>query len=195
MTNVKGFSLIEVLITLSIISALSALAVPQYMKYREKAKRAEAQSYINVVAKAQKIAYANRGVYVAMTPAGNNSVQKDIDGQVVFHNCPSQKCTNYTYRVDVGSTNVMWRGGFLVNNVGTKSGGCPGWGGLSADNDSFTVLAVADLNEDTSTFLDVFLYSGGNGKSNVPLHVCDDINLDNPKPNSMPSGGNCGCTS
>lgn len=49
----KGFSLVELLVVIAIISILSVIGIPNYLKFKEKARYAEAHSYISAIRSAQ----------------------------------------------------------------------------------------------------------------------------------------------
>lgn len=59
--NQKGFSLIELLVVVIIISILAAIAVPIYMRYVEKARATEAQSAIAAIRSAYRVHYQTYG--------------------------------------------------------------------------------------------------------------------------------------
>ena len=50
----KGFTLLEILITVIIIGILSAIAIPNYTKSRERALDKEAQVVLNLIHAAEK---------------------------------------------------------------------------------------------------------------------------------------------
>ena len=53
----KGFSLVEILVAIGLISILSGIAVPNYLKYTRGAKTAEAQSSLGQIYMAEKSFY------------------------------------------------------------------------------------------------------------------------------------------
>lgn len=53
-SNTKGFTLVEIMIVVSIIAVLGAIAIPQYNQYVVKGKRAAAQAFMVDVAGRQK---------------------------------------------------------------------------------------------------------------------------------------------
>lgn len=68
-SNVKGFTLIEILIVIAIIAILAGLSIPVYMKYQQKSK---VSSYALPIVKA--CAYDASGYCAEKTLAEQNSV-------------------------------------------------------------------------------------------------------------------------
>lgn len=58
-----GFSLIELLVTITIIAILTVVAYPSYLSYVQKTRRAEAQSDLLELANRQEMYYLDRHVY------------------------------------------------------------------------------------------------------------------------------------
>ena len=61
----KGFTLIELMITLAVIGILSAIAVPAYQKYLQRSRRSDAQSQLGAIAQAQERFRSNNTSYAA----------------------------------------------------------------------------------------------------------------------------------
>jgi type IV pilus assembly protein PilE len=59
----RGFSLIEVLVTLAVLGVLAAFAVPAYQQHLLRSRRAEAQSVLAAIAQAQERFRANNPTY------------------------------------------------------------------------------------------------------------------------------------
>ena len=76
--RVKGFTLIEMLIVVALISILAAVALPSYREYIKKSYRSEAQSYLMALASRQQQflvdtrAYANLATLTSVLPTPTN---------------------------------------------------------------------------------------------------------------------------
>ena len=70
-----GFTLIELVIVITIIAVLSAIAIPTYANYQYKSKIAEAKGIIGGIKKAQIAYYEEFGTYVACasSPGANGT--------------------------------------------------------------------------------------------------------------------------
>ena len=62
-----GFSLIELMIVVAIISILSAVAYPSYQEYVRRGARAEARAAMMKMAQYQERNFSDRGAYAAVT--------------------------------------------------------------------------------------------------------------------------------
>lgn len=62
----KGFTLIELMIVVSIIAFLAVISVPSFKRYLAKAKRAEAYMNLSSIYAAQKAYWAEHGKYSAI---------------------------------------------------------------------------------------------------------------------------------
>lgn len=63
-----GFTLIEMMIVVAIIGILASVAIPQFLEYQLKSKRAEAYGNLTSLAKAQKAYFSEFGEFVSAEP-------------------------------------------------------------------------------------------------------------------------------
>ncbi len=61
MKNEQGFTLVELLVVVSIVSLLASIAIPQVAEYRDKAKTAELLNYVHNIRSAAHITFYDGG--------------------------------------------------------------------------------------------------------------------------------------
>ena len=66
----RGFTLIEVMITVAIVGILTAVALPSYLEHVRKGRRAEAQAYLQVVATRQQQFLVDTRAFVDLATLG-----------------------------------------------------------------------------------------------------------------------------
>lgn len=59
----RGFSLTEIMVVVSVIALLAALAIPNYMRFQARSKRSEARTNLKAMFQAQGAYYAERDGY------------------------------------------------------------------------------------------------------------------------------------
>jgi len=70
-SRARGFTLIEVMITVAIVAILAAVALPSYREHVRKSRRAEAQAYLMAVAsRQQQFLLDTRGYAPDLTTVG-----------------------------------------------------------------------------------------------------------------------------
>jgi type IV pilus assembly protein PilE len=131
-TSVRGFTLIELMITVAIIAILAAVAYPSYTRYIARAKRSAAASFmLNVQSKQEQFMLNSRSYFDVDGTAGKTWAARGIT-------VPSEVSDNYTVTValdagpppgyiitavpkDAQAAVDAMCGNLVLNNTGAKS--------------------------------------------------------------------------
>ena len=102
--NIRGFSLVELMIVVSILSILAAFAVPSYLEQSKRARRADAQSALMGLAQAMERHFTENSTYVSAVDAGAPAStifpsQAPLDGGAKYYNLEIPAVTATTYRL------------------------------------------------------------------------------------------------
>jgi type IV pilus assembly protein PilE len=77
MNREKGFTLIEILVTVLILGALAAVAIPGFTKAKAKAEKDQAVAYLRTVRTSMRMYYGKWKTYL---PLANTSAIKNVLG-------------------------------------------------------------------------------------------------------------------
>lgn len=131
-----GFSLIELMIVVAIIGFLATLAVPNFMRFLAKAKRAEAYMNLSSIYAAQKAFWAEHGKYTNVLN-GQGGVGWKPEG---YNGGGTGEKFYYTYGF-AGTEGKNYFTGKLKEQGGSLGGG-------RADGTSFVAVAAGDIDGD-----------------------------------------------
>jgi len=134
MKTQRGFTLIELMITVAVIAVLAAVAYPSYMEYLKKGRRAAAQTFIMEVANKQSQYlldarnYAVTGDATAITTLGL-TVPSDVSPYYDLKVDPAAATNPPTYTITATPKGTQANDGILtLDNQGAKTcKGNPGW--------------------------------------------------------------------
>lgn len=131
--NIKkasGFTLIELMIAVAIISILMAVAYPAYEETMQKSRRADAKASLQAFAQAMEQYYTTEGTYAGAATGGADtgaptifSTKSPIDGSETFYNLTIVSSGVSTYTLGAEPVDVQDGDGALI----LLSTGTRGW--------------------------------------------------------------------
>lgn len=136
-SKMPGFTLIELMIVVSIIAFLSVIAVPNFFKFLAKAKRSEAYMNLGSIYTAQKAYWAENGTYTDKL-SGPGSLGWEPQG---YSGGGKNEKFYYTYGFGSGSEGQSFF-------TGKKETASTYLGMTRADKNSFVAGATCDIDGD-----------------------------------------------
>ncbi len=94
-----GFTLIELLVVIIIIGILLAIAIPSYLKFRDRANESAAKANVRASVPGLEAYYADNNTYVGMTLAG---IQSSYDAGIKNITFGTLTATSYCVQSTVG---------------------------------------------------------------------------------------------
>ena len=129
MRKISGFTLIEMMIVVSIISILAAVALPTYQKSVAKGRRTDAMTALQGLAQAMERHYMTTGAYTsaATGPADTGSptifaTKSPIDGSQTFYNLTISAADASTYTLLATAVNgQVGNGNITLTQTGARA--------------------------------------------------------------------------
>lgn len=127
----RAFSLIELMIVVTIIAFLAMVSIPSFKRFLYKCKRSEAYMHLHAIYAAEKAYWAEHGKY-SNTLSGENSIGWKPEGSLY-----------YTYGFASGAEGKN----YFIGSLGTPASALSE---AKATDNQFTVVAAGDIDGDGS---------------------------------------------
>ncbi len=120
----NGFSLLELMLTITIVAILASIAYPSYKEHVAKSRRTDAQSALLQIAQFMEKNYTATGTYQLPSSAASlpfTSIPQDSNNS--YYTISLSNVTSTTFTVIATRTGGMlgdWCGDFTLNQAGTE---------------------------------------------------------------------------
>jgi len=129
-TPAKGFTLVELMITVAIISILAAVAVPQYTSYVTRGRIPDATNMLATRAVQAEQYFQDNRTYANTGTANNPGCVSDSSGKSFNFSCSSATATGFVIQAVGKGTMAGFT--YTINQANVKTSTVPtGWTGSS----------------------------------------------------------------
>lgn len=117
----RGFTLIEILITVVAVAILSAIAFPSYQAHVAKGRRADGKAAIMALAQVMERWYTERGTYAGATVGSSGLMASSSERGYYTLSITAQDASGYTIRATpAGAQSSDACGSYTYTQAGTR---------------------------------------------------------------------------
>jgi type IV pilus assembly protein PilA len=172
--SVKGFTLIELMVVVAIISVLSSVAIPNFMKFQARAKQTEARINLKAAYIAAKAKYAQIGqystYYLFSAPAGGVlSAYRPENNNVYSYIGNSRNTTNDFYPCSTAKCNGL----ATTTKAGTTTSSCATPSAVASTATTFVFKAIANI--DVDPYIDLWSVDSSNNIVNSSIATAGTV--------------------
>ena len=113
----RGFTLVELLITIAILGILASVAVPRLFPQTERARSGEAITILSAIRQGEEAFTLENGVYIALAASDT-----DVDWNQIGMDNPNNNADFFAYAVAVGNPATTFTATGTRNNVNDGGG-------------------------------------------------------------------------
>jgi len=97
----KGFTLVELLIVVIIIGILATIAMPQYQRFVERSRAAEANTILGAIRNAEEVYKIDNAKYLVVTDAGDIATGPSANNKKLMSILPVKDSTEHYFKYTV----------------------------------------------------------------------------------------------
>ena len=134
MLKIRGFTLIEIMITVAIVAILAAVGYPNYTSYVQRGRLSEAISGLSEMRVKMEQFFQDNRTYVGACQAGTAAALPATTPNFTFACDPAPTATTYTVVAQGATGSSMQAFKYTINQRGDKStqGLAAGWSGTGS---------------------------------------------------------------
>ena len=115
--NRRGFTLVELIVVISILGVLAGIAIPRFMSSTEAAKRAKIMADLRTVDSATTIYYATKGTYPDNTNATKDLYKSGLLAAIPVPPSSVKSPDGTTYTIPANRKNYFLCAGYSVDRA------------------------------------------------------------------------------